>query len=103
MAETAMSPERTFFRKPIRFITSALALIAGAGTLIANIDIITTAFEPSLSGSWVLTLSNRSSTMKTYEGMIFTYQLYLVQDANHVTGRGEKIKVNGKDIPTGQH
>lgn len=103
MAEVALSSERTLFSKPIRLITSALALIAGAGTLIANIDIITAAFEPSLSGAWMLTLTNKNSALKTYEGMNFTYQLYLVQDANRVTGRGEKIEVNGKDIPTGQH
>jgi hypothetical protein len=103
MAEVALSSERTFFWRPLRFITSALAFIAGAGTLIANIDTITAAFEPSLSGAWVLTLSNKNSAIKTYEGLNLTYQLYLVQDANHVTGRGEKIKVNGKEIPSGQH
>ena len=99
MAEAVLSSERTLFWKPLRFITSALALIAGAGTLIANIDTITAVFEPSLSGAWVLTLSNKNSAMKTYEGLNFTYQVYLVQDANHVTGRGKKPRLTAKTSP----
>jgi hypothetical protein len=104
MAETAMSSERTLFWKPIRVITSVLAFIGGAATLIANVDTFKAVFEPSLGGAWVLTLNNKNSSLKTYEGMNSTYQLYLVEDdADHLTGTGEKIKVNGKDIPTAQH
>jgi hypothetical protein len=104
MAETAMSSERNVFWRPIRVLTFVLAVIGGAATLIANVGVITAAFEPSLSGAWVLTLDNKNSSLKTYQGMSSTYQLYLVQDdADHLTGTGEKIKVNGKDIPMGQH
>jgi len=85
MAEAAMSSERTLFWKPIRVFTSVLALIAGAATLIANVDTIGGLFKPSLSGAWVLTLDNKSSSLPRYEGMNSTYQLYLVQDdADHL-------------------
>lgn len=104
MAEVAMSSERTLWGRPIRVITFVLAAIGGAATLIANVGVIKAVFEPSLSGAWVLTLDNKTSSVNAYKGMNSTYQLYLVQDeSDHLTGTGEKIKVNGADIPTGQH
>jgi len=71
--------------------------------LIANVGSLTDFMRPSLSGPWLLTLDIRHSSLKSYEGMSTTFQLYLVQDAHTVTGRGEKIKVNGKEIPPLQH
>ena len=67
------------------------------------VECIVDCIQPLLSGPWLLTLDIRHSSLKSYEGMSATFQLYLVQDAHTVTGMGEKIKVNAKDIPPAQH
>ena len=89
--------------KPRHIIAAALTGLAGVSALIVNLNVVTDAFQPSLSGVWQLTLAIESASLKTYEGMTATYQLNLVQDGNRLTGNGEKIKVNGKGIPLAQH
>ena len=97
------SSEQSLFWKPRRIIAAALTSIAAVAGLIANVGSLTDVMQPSLSGPWLLTLDIRSSSLKSYEGMSATFQLYLVQDAHSVTGRGEKIKVNAQEIPAAQH
>jgi hypothetical protein len=107
MAESALpnvsSSERDLFWKPRRIVTAALASIAAVAGLIANVGSLTDFLQPSLSGPWLLTLGIQHSSLKSYEGMSATFQLFLVQDAHSITGKGEKIKVNAKDIPASQH
>lgn len=103
MTENVSSSERALFWRPRRIVGAGLTCIAAVAGLIANVGSLTDFMQPSLSGPWLLTLDIQHSSLKSYEGMSATYQLYLVQDAHNITGRGEKIKVNAKDIPAAQH
>jgi len=103
MAENGSSSERALFWGSRRILAATLASIAAVAGLIANVGSLSDFMQPSLSGPWLLTLDTQHSSLKSYEGMNTTFQLYLVHDAHSVTGRGEKIKVNGKEIPWAQH
>ena len=98
-----MMAERALVWKPRGLLGAGITCIAAATGLIVNVGNMTDFVQPSLSGPWLLTLNIRQSSFKSYEGMSATYQIYLVQDGHAVTGRGEKIKVNAKDISPAQH
>src|SRR5580692_6580837 len=91
------------FWKPTKIITTALALIAAVAGLIANVQGIARFFQPSLSGQWLLTVKNTESSYKPYIGMTSTFELVLLHDGDTVSGDGEKVQVEGKNIPIAQH
>jgi hypothetical protein len=99
-----LSSEKRTFWKPGRMIAAGLitgtAVVAG---LISNVGTITDFIQPSLSGPWLVTMNIKESSLKRYDSMNTTFQLYLVQDGHSVTGTGEKTKVDGQDIPIAQH
>ena len=72
-------------------VAAALTSLAAVAGLIANVGSLTDFMQPSLSGPWLLTLDIQHSSLKSYEGMSATFQLYLVQDAHSVTGRGGEL------------
>jgi hypothetical protein len=103
MAENVSSSEPNRFRMPRRVVAAGFTCLAAVAGLIANVGSVADFMQPSVSGPWLLTLDIQHSSLKSYEGMNATFQLYLVQDAHSVTGKGEKIKVNARDIPAAQH
>ncbi|HEY6342020.1 MAG TPA: hypothetical protein VIY49_11045 [Bryobacteraceae bacterium] len=96
-------PSRWSFRKVGKIIAATVAGIAAIAGLMANLSSIGAFFQPSLSGQWRLTLTIRQSSYKEYIGQSATFQVFLVYDGNNLNGSGEKIQVDGKDIPVGQH
>jgi hypothetical protein len=86
-----------------KLVTGALATIAAVATLIANIRGIETFLQPSVTGPWLLTMNIQQSSYQPYVGHSATFTLSLISDGHLVTGSGEKIQVDGKDIPFGQH
>jgi hypothetical protein len=91
------------FWKPGKVITAGLALVAAVAGLIANVQGIADFMQPSLSSQWLLTETNAESSYKPYIGMTSTFQLFLLHDGHNLKGDGEKIQVDGKDIPIAQH
>jgi hypothetical protein len=96
-------PQKEPFWKPGKFITGGLAVIGALGGLIANVQNIADFLQPSLSGDWVLTEKITKSSYRAYVGHTATFSLFLVHHGHTLTGSGEKLQVDGKDIPTGQH
>ena len=100
--ETPASRPDSFW-KPSKIITAGLALIAAVAGLIANVQGIADFLQPSLSGQWLLTVKNVESSYKPYVGMTSSFQVFLLHDGHTLKGDGEKVQVDGKDIPIAQH
>jgi|SRR6516162_1080404 hypothetical protein len=96
--EPAPSQPKPFWN-PGKLIATALAVIAAVAGLIANLTGIFQFLQPSLSGQWLLTMHIQQSTDSAYVGKTATFQIFLINDGQNVTGAGEKIQVDGKDIP----
>jgi hypothetical protein len=94
---------RLLARASGNLIITALAILGGAAAFITNIDKIQDFFQPSLDGMWVLTNTIEGSTFSSYRGLPVTYHVFLTHNGRQVSGTGEKIMENGKEIPTSAH
>ncbi|MDC5855959.1 hypothetical protein [Vibrio europaeus] len=55
-----------------------------------------------LTGQWGLTLIIENTAYNPYQGLEVGYQVYLNQTNDKVTGTGEKVTENHKDLPISQ-
>src|SRR5690242_14806441 len=99
---SATSPIAADTRPAWKPITAMLAAIAAIAGLISNVDTIVGLFTPSVSGTWLLTATTKSSSLRHNVGMRTTFEIVLTQSGRTISGSGEKIMVNDEAIPTRQ-
>lgn len=99
MSHFGQSPEGSSQAKLMKFVTGALAVLAAVAGLIANIDKIQDFFRPSLSGEWRLTVTINQSSFRAYEGRSATYRIFVTHTGTTLSGTGEKVMVDAKEIP----
>ncbi|MDQ3440211.1 MAG: hypothetical protein M3478_07655 [Planctomycetota bacterium] len=51
-----------------------------------------------LSGTWSLDTEVQSSSMRAFEGLQLGYRLQLNQQGDRITGHGQKIRENGREL-----
>jgi hypothetical protein len=100
--ENLVAGSKAVGRAPWKLITTLAAGLAGIAALITNIDTIADLFTPSVAGAWQITETIKKSTYMPYIGERATYRVTLYQDGSKVSGTGEKIMVNDKQIPPSQ-
>ena len=53
---------------------------------------------PNLNGKWEMVLKVKDSNYSSYKGLLLKYDVFLIQNGNHVTGTAEKIGEFDKGI-----
>jgi penicillin-binding protein 1A len=54
---------------------------------------------PDLSGWWEITNQIQATSYPPYEGLRLTYRVHFQQEGDHLVGRGNKSRENGRPIP----
>lgn len=79
-----------------------IAITAFIATVITIVQYYDTKKIINIEGNWKLNLVIKSTTHSKYKDMEIEYILYVNQDSKNIKGRGEKLVVNNKELPTTQ-
>jgi hypothetical protein len=65
------------------------------------VDYIQKRQQFDLTGEWRITNHVESAKLKNFEGLRLEFRIFIDQSGSQVTGRGEKVAVNGRELPAG--
>ena len=57
----------------------------------------------NLTGEWVITNIIETTSFRPYQNLKLEYRIFLKQNEKNVSGRGEKCKENGRELPSQAH
>ncbi|EJC6766194.1 hypothetical protein MX824_004839 [Vibrio parahaemolyticus] len=85
-----------------KIIPKFVTLIGVIAAAIAIVQYFESKPSHDLTGQWGLNLVIQNTAYNPYQGLEVGYQVYLNQTGDEVTGTGEKITENLKDLPVSQ-
>lgn len=84
-----------YLKANYKTFATILGIVATSVTLFFTLKNNLT-FSPELEGRWTITFLVEGSSYKTYIGDRYVYEVYVTQDKEYFSGRGEQILYNGK-------
>lgn len=83
--------------------TLLIALLTGFTLVYGSIQGYDYFRTPDISGEWYITLTVEGSSLKSYIGDVHGIKIYFTQVDKAVTGSGEKVDYNGKELNFSEH
>ncbi|EMF8824882.1 hypothetical protein P3526_21625 [Vibrio parahaemolyticus] len=85
-----------------KVIASLVTLISVIAATIGIVQYFESKLEHDFTGQWKLNLIIENTAYNPYQGMEIGYQVYLNQSSDNITGTGEKVSENHKNLPISQ-
>lgn len=90
-------------------MTRAIKIFGFIATILAVVTSIFIVFDryfgdpPDISGKWEIKFNIEESSFIPYKGRSMTFKLFFIQVKNEIEAKGEKWRIDNKEIPFGQH